>query len=447
MKCRVLLAVLVGISLVLAVTIHFHQAANAKLEQSLAILESLPKVDLDRFRSDAKEFYQHTTKPARDERKRLRRLYNQIQNDPESERLTKTMNQYVDWVISYDDPSLIRGSQTRPINERVEIIQKAVLEERSNTISESPVTIERLKASLPPELQLVVLSPLFNAFDAWLTKRFDETKSALKPILNEQQIKNLPEFLSEFEEFYRDLFHRAGIETSSATKTGIPEKLAMIPLIQNLGSPPRMGGGGFLRPGGGGPRPGGGGGPFPFEGGGLRGDFLKTIDDAIESKDSNPFLDSLAPSEKQALENLENIGRPVAPRMEALQGLLALAVLERYPMAADSWRFFLANSREEQDSIKLLGNYLFMMKPMRREEFLKMDSRYMILRLQSELQGNVSPFFWLIIVRSNRDRSGTPGMGGPPSPMPPPPRGDSPPDLNFDMPPRPENRQGRNQGQ
>lgn len=449
MMRRVLFVVLVGISLVLAVTIHFHQAANAKLEQSLASLESLPKAELDRFRSDAKEFYQYNTKAARDERKRLRRLYNQIQIDPESEHLKKTMDQYVDWVVSFSDPPNIRVFQTRPINERVTFVHNSVMEMRRGTGSERPLSLEDLRSSiretLPQELQSVVLSPLFDAFDGWLTKKYDDVKSTSKPAMNEEQLN----CLSEFEEFYRDLFHRAGIETSPANHLGIPEKLAMIQLIQNLNSPPRMGGGG-LRPGGW-PRPGGGGPPvfrpggeFMPESGGTRGDFLRMIDDAIEHQESNPFLGFFDTNKRLVLEKMD---RPAA-RMEALQGLLALAVLERYPKVVDSWRFFQANSREEQDWIKPLGSYLFMMSSSRREEFLKLEPRYTTPRLQSELRGNVSPFFGLIFVRSNRDRPAPPNPG-PPSPMPPPPRDDFPPDPNSGMPPQrpPDNRQGRNQTQ
>jgi len=435
---RVLFMILLGVSLVLAGVNHFHQAANAKLEQSLAMLESMPKAEFDRFHSDAKEFYQSNSKAARDEQKRLRRLYNQIQNDPENERLAKTLNQYVEWINSINDLAIIRDIQTRPINERVEIIQKAVQEERSIN-PESPVTTVRLKASLPSELQSVALSSLFDAFDTWLTKRYDEIKSAPKPTMNEEQIKKLPEFLSEFETFYRGLYHSTGIEASPTNNLGIPEKMAMIQLIQNLSVPPRVGVGGSSRFGGG-SRPGGGGGPFPFESGGLRGEFLGTIVDAIDSKNPNPFLDSLDRNARQVLERNDRL----TPRTDVLQVLLALAVLERYPKTVDSWRSFQANTREEQDWIKLLGNYLSMMTPTRREEFLKLDSRYTTSRLQFEIRSNVSPFFGLIFARSNRDRPNQPSMG-PPSPMPP--RSFFPPDPNSDTPPRPpENRQDRNQG-
>ena len=415
MKRHVLFVSLVGISLVFAVVIRLHQAANAQLEQSLAMLENLPKSELDRFRSDAKDFYQHNSKAGRDEQKRLRRLYNQIQNDPENERLTKTMDQYVEWVNSFSDLAIVRDSQTRPLIDRVEIIQKAVQSERNNRDIEMPVTFDRLKASLPPELRSIDLTPLFNAFDVWLTKKYDETKSDLKPTLNEEQLKSLPDFEALFEAFYRDLFHRAGIETSPVIHLGLPEKMAMIQLMQNLSGPQRGGGGGGPRPGSGGPRPGGGSGSFPFEVGGLRGEFLRTIDEAIDRKEANPFLDSLDVSEKQVLERNDRS----APRMEVLQGLLTLAVLERYPKAAtaaDAWRFFQATSREDQDWIRLLGNYLSMMSPTRREEFLKLEPRY-TTRLQGELRGNVMPFFGLLL-RSNRERPAPPNLV-PTTPMSP----------------------------
>jgi hypothetical protein len=456
MKRRVLLAVLVGISLVLAVMIRSHRSVNAKQEQSLADLDRLSKAERDRFHSDAKDFYQHHSKAARNERKRLRSLYQQIQNDPENERLKKTLDQYVDWVSRFSDPATMRVIQTQPINARVDAVHNAVLEERQGNDSDQSFTLENLKASirenLPPELQLVALSPLSDAFDIWLTEKYDEAKSSL----NEEQLSGLP----EFETFYRDLFRRAGIETFPINRLGIPEKLALLQLIQNLNNPPRWGGGASFRSGGGVRSGGGGGGASRFggdfflEGGGLRGEFLRSIDQAMESKEPNSFLDSLHTDANEALEKLNRLAR-----MEALQGLLALAVLERYPtmsvdalqffqmMTVDSLRFFLTSPRAEQDRIKLLGSdqnwikllgsYLSIMLQTRREEFLKLDSRYTTSRFQGELLGNAVSFFGLF------RRPVPPNMGPPPMP----PRDNlSPPPGGPNRPPRPGNGQGDRQG-
>jgi hypothetical protein len=429
MKRRVLLVVLIGISLVLAVMIRSYRPVNAKQEQSLTDLDRLSKSELDRFYSDAKDFYQYHSKVARNERKRLRSLYQQIQNDPESERLKKTLDQYVDWVSRFSDPATMRVIQTQPINARVDAVRNAVLEERHGNDSDQPVTLENLKTSfrrnLPSDLQSAALSPLLDAFDIWLTEKYDETKSGL----NEEQLVCLP----EFETFYSDLFRRAGIDPSPTNRLGIPEKLAMLHLIQNLSSPPRWGGGGAsVRPGSG-VRPGGGAfrysGDFPPEIGGLRGEFLRTIDEAMESKEPNSFLGSLTLNARLVL---ENFNRPA--RMETLQGLLALAVLERYPsMSVDLRRLFMTNPRTDQDEIKLLGSYLSIMSRTRREEFLKLDSRYTTSRLQGELRSNVIPFFGLF------RRPAPPNMGS----LPIPPRDNL--SQNPDGPNRPQ-RLGSGQG-
>ena len=452
MNCRVLLMlmVMVGISLVLATMIRYQQAINAKLEQSpdMKRLESLSKTELARFQSDAKEFY-HNSQAARNERTRLSHLYRKIQNDPERQRLEDTLEQYVDWVNNFSNPATMRDIQTRSINERVTAVHNSVMEMRRGNGPEQPLTLEFLKGTirdnLPQELQSIDPMPLIDAFDDWLTKKY----IAVKFPLNEDQLKCLP----EFESYYRDLFRRAGIETSPANNLGMPEKLAMIQLIQNFSELPRPGAGaGFLRPGGG-PRPGAGGipfsrfgGDFSPEGDGLRGEFLRVIDVAFDRKERNVFLDSLDQNANQALERLDRASSPdrmdrSATRMEVFQWLLALAVLERYPMVVDSWRFFQANSRAEQDWIKLLGNYLSLMTPLRREEFLKLDSRYTTPRLQGELRGNVMSFFGLVLVRSNRER--------PPASMgtPPPPRDDLPPASGPNRPLRQRNEPNRDRGQ
>ena len=415
MKRRVLLFVLVAISLILAVVIlRSRRSVDMRWEQSLARLENLPKAERDRFHSNAMDFYQYNSRAARDERKRLRTLYHQIQNSPESDRLTATMKQYVDWVSRSGDPATMRELQSKSMIARVEDIHKIVQDERQSG-SEMPDSLERLKESLRenlvPELQSVALQPLADAFDAWLTQKYAEAKAGL----TEEQQKHLP----KFEKFYRDLFRQAGMETASANSLAIPEKLVMLQLIQNLslrsggngGFPPRMGGG--MRPGGGGfPRFGGG---PPFGGGGFRNDFLEKINDALTQQEPNP-LDSLDESARQTLTRMDRL-----PRLEAMQRLLTLAVLERSP-AIDTGLFFQAVSRMDQQKwSEILGVYLSMMDAAKREDYLKQDSRFTLNRLQDELRFNALAWFSLFRTRPPENRppeNRLPGMG----PPPPPPR-------------------------
>ena len=424
MKSGAILAALVGISLVLAAMIHTQQAVNGRLEQSLADIGNLPKAERDRFYSNAAEFYQHSSKAARKERERLRDLYHRIHNAPESERLTKTLEQYVDWVNRFSDPATMRVIQSKSIDARVEDIHQAIRLERINN-AEPPITMERLKEnlreSLSPELLTIVLPPISKSFDDWLTQKYGEAKTGL----SEDQLHQLP----ILEKFYRDLFRHAGMEPSSAETPEIPEKLTMLQLIQNLS--PRQGGGGSVParfPGG--PRMGGGGyfyvrpggAPLFFGGGGLRDDFFEQFESIL--------LDQLDASSQQSLTRLNRL-----QRTETLQRILALAVLEQHP-TIDAGRFLQASSRtEQQEWIKILGVYLAMMEPPRREEFLTQDSRSTLNRLQGDLLSHAMAYFGLFRIRPPDNRP--PGMGPPPSP-----RGNPPPDIGPDR-PRPENGQDR----
>ena len=430
MKSRFLLAVLVGIFLVLAVMIYERQAINPRLEQSLTMLDDLPKTELDRFHSNAMEFYQHSSKAAQEERKRLRTIFYQIQHDPESERLMKTMGQYVDWVGSFNDPARLRELQRMSIEARVETVHAAVQRERQTDI-EPPLTFDRLKENLrdnlAPKLREVSLLSLAETFDTWLTQEYAEAKAGL----TEEQLHQLP----FFEKFYREMFRSAGMETSSAETLELPEKLTMLQLIQNLNLTPRSGGGGltgFPRMGGG-PRLSGGGffvrpgSGTPFVGGGMRENLYEQLEQIL--------LDHIAESSRQTLDAMNR-----STRTETLQRMLALAVLERYP-SVDQGRFFQAISRtDQQEWIKVLGVYLSIMSPSRREEFLRQDSRSTLNRLQGELWFNAMAYFGMFRTRLPDNRP--PGIGQPPPPgmgQPPPP-GMGPPPPPPDRGPPPTSR-------
>lgn len=426
MKRRVLLAVLVGVSLILAATIRYHQAVSENLKKTQDVINDLPKAERNRFQSNTIEFYLYNSKA---ERKRLRALYYRISSDPESQRFTHTLEEYVDWINRFSDPAKMRELQSLSVGERADEIRKLVQNERQSSLSE-PVTLERLKEtireSLAPELRTVSPLPIFTAFDIWLTQQYDKVKTSLTPV----QSAHVP----KLEEFYCQLFRRTGMDSYSLETLSIPEKMAMIQLIQNLSFPLRGGGrgndfnpfpyaGGPQRPSG---PPFAGGGP-PIGATGFRDDFFRTFDESFDQLYLNN-LASLDNSTRQALAP----GRPA--RTVAMQSLLALAILERYPevleqypMSIDLWRFLQTTPPLEQEWIEILGAYLSMMTPTNREEFLKLDSTYTTNWLKRELWSNASSFYGLL--RTNRDRFGTP---------PGPPRDSFPPDDGANR-PRPGN--------
>ena len=412
MKSRVLLAVLVGISLVLAVINHARHSVNARLAQSLDMFDRLPKAERDRFLSNAMEFYQNHSKTARDERTRLRHLYHKIKNDPDSERLKETMEQYVDWVSRFSDPATMRMLQNWSIDARVEAIQKAIRDERQIN-AESPISTERLKDTLrdklDPKLWYVSSQTLTDAFDHWLTQKYAEAKSGL----NDEQKKLLND-LPVFEQFYRNLFGHAGMEPSASDALEIPEKLALLQLLQNLNAspPPQMPGG-----------------DFPQRGGIMRQfgarspwyEFLEKINDAMEYKETKEHNETmeyreaawLVPFDDSAGLVLLQMDRPA--RLDALQRMLALAVLKSQPAIVPG-RF----SRPGRElPMEILGVYLSMMTAKKREEYLKQDSRFTLNQLQGELWFNTMAYYSLFRPRPS-------GMG-PPMEMPPSPRGNPPP--------------------
>lgn len=422
MKNRILLAVTVGVSLVLAAVIYAHRSVNTRMAQSLSMLDDLPKPERDRFYSNALEFYQHNSKAAHNERKRLRSLYYQIQNAQDNKRLMNTMELYVDWVDRFSDQASMREIHSKSVDARVEAVHRAVQDEqRQIGNTESLVVTERLKdairESLTPQLRTVDLKLLSDAFDDWLTQKYDEAKDGLT-----EKHRN---DLQRLETFYRVLFQHAGLDVSSEGRLEIPEKLIMLQLIQNLSSRQVTGGGtgggaGFPPRFGGGPRMGGGNiffrpGGVPFGGGVLRDDLFERLDRVL--------FDQIDESARQTPESM-----PRPTRNETLQRLLALAVLERYP-SLDSGRFFQAISRTDpQDWIEILGVCLSLMSSQRREEFLRQDSRSTLNRLQGELWLDAMAYFGMFRPPRPQDNRSPGPPSGPPSGMgqPPPPRGGLP---------------------
>ncbi len=427
MKRRILLAILVCISLVLAVMIHLNGTVGQRRERFLALLETMPKTERERFNSNAMDFHQRGSKTAREERKRLRTLYYQIQNDPECDHLNKTMEQYVDWVNRVSDPAKMREIQSLAIDDRVEAVFKEVEAERQTANAEL-LSSERMRddyrEALPASLRDVSPAPIYEAFDEWLTQKYEEVKA--KAGLNDDQWKQIP----LLEKFYRDMVRRLGIETSGDAGLNLPEKMAMIQLVRNLsGTTQRSGsggGGGFNR---------GFGGWRQFWAGGLREEFLGQTEEALRRHESN-FPVKFDETARQTLESMNR-----EERIESLQQLLALAVLERYPTMdqVDPVRFFQTLFRTDKERIEILGAYLSMMSTTKRGEFLKLDSRFAANRLQGELAFHAIAFPALL--RTNRERPF--GMGGPPGP---PREGAPPPDAGPNGPPGPGQGPGVGQG-
>lgn len=401
MRNRVLLAVLIGVSLILAVVFRANGASDQKRRQSLAFFESMSKPERERFNSNAIDFYQHHSKTAKEERKRLRTLYNQIQNDPECERLTKIMEQYVDWINRVGNPSKMREIQGQSIEERVETIKTAIQEEtQQNTVGEN-ITGERMRdrirEGLPSELRDFHFPEIFHEFDAWLTVKYAEEKSKLltEQKLTVEQLNRLP----KFEKMYADMFHSMNNGTSSEEGLGFPEKLAMVQFVRLLDNAPRN-----ISGIGGGRR----GGASSLV---LREEFL----DSLENDKPNLLEQIDDPDKRQLLAGMSRTNRT-----EVLQRLLALAILDQYPMLSTnvfrspaSERFSQSPLLDDQQTVEFLGDYLSVMTRARRDEILKMDPRFAGFRLHWELLGNadMSRFY---------DRfsggSGGPGggQGGPP---------------------------------
>ena len=392
MRNRVILAVLIFVSFLLGLSLRVNGASDQKRKQSLSLLEEMSKSERERFDSNAFDFYRHNSKPAREERKRLRTLYNQIQNDPECEHLTKTMGHYVEWVNRMDNPAKMREIQGQSIEERVETIKKSVQEESLEGTGSDLVSAdrlrERIRENLPPELREFSFPALLREFDNWLTVKYAEEKAKL----SQDQLTYFP----KIEKLYESMFRSVTNETASSGTPAFAEKLALIQLIQQLENSPRGGLGG----------PGGG---LWQRSAALRDEFLNSLE-----SDLPKLLEQVDTPEKQQL--LAEMPRPA--RQQCLQRFLALAILDQYPMlplnmprSPNSNR---SNSQliafDDQQAVDILGTYLAVMPLQRRNEILKTDPRFSGMILRWELLGNVAAINDLVFFY---DRPGGRGPGGP----------------------------------
>ena len=390
MRNRVILAVLIFASLLLGLSLRINGANDQKRKQSLSLLEEMPKPERDRFDSNAFDFYRHNSKPAREERKRLRTLYNQIQNDPECEHLTKTMGHYVEWVNRMDNPAKMREIQGQSIEERVETIKKSVQEENQDGTGSDLVSAdrlrERIRENLPPEIREFSFPALLREFDNWLAVKYTEEKAKL----SQDQLTYFP----KIENLYESMFRSVTNETASSGTPAFAEKLALIQLIQQLENSPRGGSSG---------------GPWQRSAA-LRDEFLNSLENDLPK-----LLEQVDTPEKQRF--LAEMPRSV--RQQSLQRLLAIAVLDQYPMLPINMMPRSPNSGrsgssqliafDDQQAIDILGTYLAVMPLQRRNEILKMDPRLSGMRLRWELLGNVSAINDLVFFY---DRPGGRGPGG-----------------------------------
>ena len=391
MRNCVILAVLIFVSILLGLSLRINGASDQKRKQSLSLLEEMPKSERDRFDSNAFDFYRHNSKSAREERKRLRTLHNQIQNDPECEHLTKTMGHYVEWVNRMDNPAKMREIQGQSIEERVETIKKSVQEEGTGGDLVSADRLrERIRENLSPELREFSFPALLREFDNWLTIKYAEEKAKL----SQDQLAYFP----KIEKLYESMFRSVTNEIASSGTPAFAEKLALIQLIQQLESSPRSGLGGP------------GGGPWQRSVA-LRDEFLNSLEN-----DPLKLLEQIDAPEKRRL--LAEMPRPV--RLQSLQRLLALAILDQYPMLPINTMPRSPNSGrsgssqliafDDQQAVDILGTYLAAMPLQRRNEILKMDPRFSGMRLRWELLGNVAAINDLVFFY---DRPGGRGPGGP----------------------------------
>ena len=394
MRNRAILAILIFASLLLGLSLRINGASDQKRKQSLSLLEKMPKSERDRFDSNAFDFYRHNSKPAREERKRLRTLYNQIQNDPECEHLTKTMGQYVEWVNRMDNPAKMREIQGRSIEERVETIKKSVQEESlegtGGDLDSADRLRERIRENLPLELRDFSFPALLREFDNWLTAKYAEEKAKL----SQDQLTYFP----KIENLYESMFRSVTNETTSSGTPAFAEKLALIQLIQQLENSPRSGLGGP------------GGGPWQRSAA-LRDEFLNSLENDLQK-----LFDQIDAPEKQRI--LAEMPRPA--RQQSLQRLLAFAILDQYPMLPINMIPRSPNSGrssssqliafDDQQAVDILGTYLAVMPLQRRNEILKMDPRFSGMRLRWELLGNAAAINDLVFFY---DRPGGRGPGGP----------------------------------
>ena len=418
MKRRVLLAVLLCISFSLGIMIHVRDDVDKKMHEASASLESLPKEERNLFNSNAIDYYKHWSKSAREERKRLRTLHNQLQNDPECELLTKTMEQYVDWIKRIGNPAMMRMIQSRSIDDRVEEIRQAVQDERQdNSMEIFPIEQlrEYIREGLPPELREFDFPAIYPEFDGWLTKKYDAEKARL----SEEQTKLSADRLAHlpmFEKLYVDMFRPCRADATSGEQMSVPEKLAMLQLLRNLNNfnnPPRFWGGG-----------GGGGG----RGGDrwltafswltiltLREEFFDEQKAAFAKGEPNLFNQLSDLEVRQKLLQMSP-----SSRNDALQRFLTLAYLDHYPKFSFAIFGFGGPNRggtsgqgfDEMLSIDILGTYLSLVSATRCDEFLQMDPHYANIRLRGELRSNALVLIGL--TRPSYDRMG----GGPPGSSP-----------------------------
>ncbi|MCL2347601.1 MAG: hypothetical protein FWC50_04990 [Planctomycetaceae bacterium] len=323
MKRRILLAVLVGISLILGVMLRIRSDVNQRKAEEIRRLLKMKeenRSEFDAFDANRRAFYQYASPTANEERIRMRNLHDQLQNAPDRKQLTDTMERYVAWLKTIEAPTQMRELQTYSDEKRIDLIEEMLKKQKTQQGEEETIFSEglreRIKAELPEELRNVDPSPLYHAFDSWITERYNKFRESLKP---EQQ-----QMASRWLELFSQVFAAAPYtEVPNAEGTtpnpGMLEKIALLSFERKLGAsvsempgrPDPMGPGGRMQTVS----------PFMFP-------FLMEVEQALDEKKTT-FLDDFTDENVKTF--LKNATRQI--KYETLAKLLALGILAHYPKA------------------------------------------------------------------------------------------------------------------
>ncbi|MDR1492582.1 MAG: hypothetical protein LBT05_07665 [Planctomycetaceae bacterium] len=376
MKQHILLVILICFSLGLAGVLWYSSDVGTRRKKAADELEQWQRKNPNRyvaFKANAANFYRRSSKTASEERRRLRTLHYQLQNDPDREHLTQTMERYVEWVQNIGNPTTMRELQEKPLAERVAAIQEMIRQENQNdSVNErSMIDVASLQKMLPPELQDADVARLCRRFDEWLATKYNEAIAKL----SEEQRSYLPLFRA----FYRDLFElqeENGLTLNVQKKETPPdiiEKMALISLLYRFSNEP-----GIM-------------------------DFLGTWMMRFCEEEQDKLLNP----EQNILE--ENVCRFLARsgrnRQGQLQYLLLIGIIryytEHYTKIPPNHAETLLLRGNPQKLIQLYGAYLASLHPQRRDEILRATPEFAVNRIRGDLLSGT--FFFM---RGGRGFSG-----------------------------------------
>ncbi|MCL2348290.1 MAG: hypothetical protein FWC50_08520 [Planctomycetaceae bacterium] len=418
MKRRVLLAILVGISLVLGVMLRIRSDVNQhKVEEirRLSKMKEENRSEFDAFETNRRAFYQYVSPTANEERTRMRNLHDQLQNAPDRKQLTDTMERYVTWLRTIEAPTQMRELQTYSDEKRIDLIEEMLKKQKTQQGEEETIFSEglreRIKGELPEELKNVDPAPLYRAFDSWLTGKYDKFRKSLKP----EQLQMTSRWLELFSQVFDP--YAEGMPSSP----GILEKIALLSLERKLGTSvsdaPGPGPGGrmqtfsqFL---------------FPF---------LMEMEQALDEKKPN-FLDDL--TDENAKTFLKNATHQV--RNETLSNLLALEILAHYPktnlIRLDPYSIDRRLRRDHSNQLTAsYADFLSVLNEERRNRILSLPPDVGVRMLSQEFFGGVTFARDLFFMRMGGRMRGRGERGPAPPPGERPGQPDFPPPISGNEP-------------